>query len=273
MIFPLAAATPQAAGAPVSDIRTPPAIGGWTDLADLALAAPVVLTGHVRSADRLGRRDAPDVPAGQVRVLVEADLSAVLKAPGVLPARAAWLWQGLAGDRNRPPFAKAQPVLVFARPLEGGGRPEVQALALVSPHGQQPWSADAEAAVRAVLSENLKPGGRARMVTAVTDAARVEGTVAGASESQFFLATDIGQPMALVVRRAPGASPQVLVASGELVDRAAPVARETLTWRALACGLPARLPGALSGDAGLAADYALAKQSIGACGRRLTPPA
>ena len=256
---------------PVAD--WPPAPPGWTDLADLALAAPVVLIGTVRRADRLGRRAAPDVPAGQVRVLVEADLSAVLKAPGLLPARAAWLWQGVAGPRNSLPFARTQPVLLFARPLAGGANPEVQAMALISPHGQQPWSAGAEAAVRAVLAENVEAGRQARMVTAVSDAARSEGTIAGRSESQFFLATDLGKPMTLVVRHTPGQPAAVLVAAGELVDHAAPIVPHTLTWRALACGMPARLPARLAADSGLAGDYALAKKVVGACDRRLAPPA
>ena len=250
----------------------PPAAASWTDLADLALAAPVVLVGNIRAVDRIGGRDATDVPPGQVRALIEMDLAAALKAPAVLPARAAWLWQGRAAQRNRPPFAKGQPLLLFGRVLEGGGRPEVQAMALISPHGQQPWSAEAEAAVRAVLAANLKPGGGARMVTAVSDAARVEGTVEGVSESQFFLATDVGRPMTLVVRRTPGRGPQVLMATGELVDRAGPIERQTLEWRALACGMPRQLPARLAGDAGLAADYAAALQAIGACGRLLTPP-
>lgn len=270
MAMPLAPALSQPAM--TQKAAVPPAPAAWTDLADLALAAPVVLTGNIRAVDRVSGRDAADVPPGQLRALVEMDLTAALKAPGVLPARGAWLWQGKAAARNRPPFAKGQPVMVFARALQGGGRPEVQALALVSPHGQQPWSADSEAAVRAVLAANLKPGGAARMVTAVTDAARTEGEVAGVSESQFFLATDVGRPMTLVVRRAPGRNPQVLLAAGEMVDRAGPIQPQTLEWRALACGMPARLPAVLAGDAGLAADYALALQSIGACGRMLTPP-
>jgi hypothetical protein len=56
------------------------------------------------------------------------------------------------------------------------------------------------------------------------------------------------------------------------VDRAAAVEPRTLTWRALACGLPAELPPSLAADAALRADYAFARESIGPCGRRLSPP-
>jgi hypothetical protein len=244
----------------------------WTDIADLVLASPIVLVVDIGDVDRLSRRDAPDVPPGQVRALVQGSLRNALKAPSVLPAGAAWLWQGTADRRGRPPFAKPQPVILFAAPLSGGSNPEVQPLRLVSPHGQQPWSAAAEAQVRRILAEAVKPGADGTMVTAVIDGFRTAGSVDGASESQFFLQTKGNRPMTLLVRRAPDADPQLRVATDEFVDRAAPVARETLTWRGLACGLPPELPPALRADTALAEDYGFARRAIGACGRALPPP-
>lgn len=244
----------------------------WTDLADLALASPVVISATVRKADRLGRGDAPDVPAGETRVLVRADLVAALKAPSLLPASAAWLWQGSADARGRPPFGKAAPVLVFAAPLSGGGDPAVQPLRLVSPHGQQPFSTRTEAAVRDILSQAIRPGSEGLMVTGVSDGFRSVGDIAGVSESQFFLATEGGKPMTMVVRRTPDAPASVQVATGDLVDRAAPVQPFTLLWRGLACGLPDGLPSRLVEDPELVADYAFARASIGLCGRTVSPP-
>lgn len=253
---------PAAASAPLS----------WTDLADLALASPVVILATVRNADRLGRRHAPDVPAGETRVLVRADLSAALKAPSLLPASAAWLWQGRADARGRPPFGRAAPVMVFATPVSGGGDPAVQPLRLISPHGQQPWSAEIEASVRDILSQAVRPGAGGLMVTGVSDGFRTEGDVTGASETQFFLATRGGRPMTMVVRRAPASPATVQVATDDLVDRAAPVQPFTLLWRGLACGLPEALPERLAGNPDLAADYVLARNLIGPCGRTVAPP-
>lgn len=243
----------------------------WTDWADLALAAPAVLAADIRDIDRPDRRAAPDVPAGEVRALVQGSVRTVLKAPAVFPAGAAWLWQGPADARGRPPFVKASPVLLFATPLAGGSKPEVQALRLISGQGQQPWSAEREALVRTILRE-AKAGG-APMVTGVTDAARTAGDVEGQSESQIFLSTEAGAPLTMIVRRLAGAAPLLLVASGELVSTAVPVERETLLWRALACGLPVALPTRLAGDALLEADYQFALSTLGACGRTMVPPA
>ena len=244
----------------------------WTDWADLALASPVVLVGAVENVDRLSRRDAPNVPPGEVRALVQVKLQSVLKAPAVLPEGAAWLWQGPSNAKGRAPFAPKDVMISFSRPLSGGARADVQALQLVSPAGQQPWTAEAEAQVRAVLVEAQRPGAAGLMVTGLRDAFRTEGDIPGASESQFFLTTEGRRPVALLVRHAPGREAEVLAGAGDLVDRARPIQPNTLLWRGLACGLPAALPATLAGREGLEADYRLARASIGPCGRTVEPP-
>jgi hypothetical protein len=212
------------------------------------------------------------VPAGEVRAIVRAGLQAAIRAPGVLPAEAAWRWQGPADSRGRAPIPRGAPLLLFAEPLGGGGDPAVQPLKLIGPAGQQPWRAEDEAIVRDVLRQALARNARVMLVTGVKDAFRSEGDVPGASESQFFLEATDGRPLTLLVTRQPGAEPMVRVATGDLVDRAQPVAPRTLLWRGLACGMPDRLPDALAGNAGLVDDYALARAEVGACGRRLAPP-
>jgi hypothetical protein len=268
----LALAAPAAAQGPIApNPAAPDGIANrplsWTDWADLALASPVVIVGVVCDTDRLGRRDAPDVPSGEVRALVHVNLRAALKAPSVLPAGAAWRWQGRADGRGRPPFGKGTTVLAFARQLPGGADPAVLPLSLVAPHAQQPWSAAAEAQLRAILAQALEPGATGLMVTGLRDAFRSVADLPGESESQFFLVTEAGGALTLVVRRQPGADPVVLVATGDVVAGAMPVARQTLLWRALACGMPERLPDGLGADADLALDYAAARQRIGACDR------
>ncbi len=245
----------------------------WTDWADLALSSSVVISGSVADIDRFSRRQAPDVPPGEVRALVRVDLRSALRSPVILPEGAAWMWQGEADRRGRPPFARSDRVFAFARLLSGGARPEVQALELVSADGQQPWTEETDALVRAILIEARKPGMADLMATGVDNGFRSVGAVPGASVSQYFLHTGNGQPLVLVVRRRAGQQmPEILASTGDLIDNAEPVRAETLVWRALACGLPEQLPSALAGDLGLADDYLIARLSIGDCGRTRTPP-
>lgn len=244
----------------------------WTDWADLALASPVILSGTVTDADRLSKREAPDLPPATARVLVRVGLDAVLTAPGVLPAEAAWLWQGPVDARGQLPFAKRSKLIVFARPLSGGADPQVQALQLVSAAAQQPWSADAEAVARGVLEAARALGVADLMVTGVDAAAATQGDLPGSSDSQFFLRTSAGRPVSLIVRRRPEQPARILATAGELVESAAPIMPQTLLWRALACGLPPALPDGYADRTQLVEDYAAARAAIGACGRTVQPP-
>ncbi|MGL6044346.1 MAG: hypothetical protein ACRC1J_10510 [Sandaracinobacteroides sp.] len=244
----------------------------WTDWADLALQSPVILSARVNDVDRAPKAEQAGLPPGQGRALVRSGLVAALKAPSVLPAEAAWMWQGPVNSRGQPPFARKDMVLVFGSALSGGGNPAVLPLRLTGAAGQQTWSAEAEEIVRDVLRQAGAPGATGLLVTALRDGFRSEGEVAGVSESQFFLTTESGGLLTVRVRRNPGAEPEVAVATGDLVDRAVKVAPRTLLWRGLACGMPAGLAQPHAADRELAADYAAAKASIGPCGRTLAEP-
>lgn len=251
---------PPAAARPVGEVAETP----YTRLADTVLAARVIATGTVRDVKRIGGRAAADVPAGRVRALVTVDLAQVIAAPGTLPGRAEFLWDGAPDARGRPALAKGAGVLLLAdAPAAASGN--VAQLRLLGRDALQ--TPDAEAAVRAVLADARVPGRAALRVTGVRDALFSAGTVAGESESQFFLLNS-GDPLTLVVTRAAGARPRVRLATGELIDEsAAEVRPATLLWRALACGLPRALPARLATDADLARDYATVLASLGACGR------
>lgn len=238
--------------------RDPP---GYTDLVDMVTESPLILRVIVGNSGRLSARLAPDVPAGDERLLVEGRLLGVLKADGLLPEAAEWLWQGPRGVL----VMKGREFLLFARAGPGGKPGRLVQLQLVRRNGQLPWTASLDARVRAILAEAASGVPR---VVAVRSGFHVPGAVAGESESQIFLDMADGAPVTLVVLRRPGAAVAVRVATGDLIDEsAAPVARETLLWRTLACDLPALPPASLGADPGLAADYAAARDSLGACGR------
>jgi hypothetical protein len=243
-----------------------PAAGGvsalsWTDLSDLVLASPVALRATVDKAGKLSRRVAPDVPEGAVRALVEARLVAVLKADGMVPGRAEWLWQG---EKAALPVKGAE-LLFFGSVSAGGPDAAVGQYRLATARAQLPWTPEREAEVRAILAEARAPGGVPRF-RAVKGGFHVPGAVAGESESQFFL--DIGRPVTLVVLRRAGAVPEVKLATGDIIDEsAAPVKPATLLWRTLACDAPERLPASAGSEAALVADWAAAKAAWGPCGR------
>ncbi|MBV8973420.1 MAG: hypothetical protein JO290_14135 [Sphingomonadaceae bacterium] len=241
-------------------IATPAAATSFADLAALSLAAPIVVRATVAKAERLGKRDAPDVPAGTARLLVTATTAAAIAAPAGVPPKLTYLLDVPVDRRGRPPKIVGEDDLLFLRP--GGAPGEV---VLVAAQGVVPYSAAADAAVRGILTAAKR--GDAPEVTGVASGFRVPGAVPGEAESQFLLATKSGKPISLVVLTRSGQR-TLTVATGELVDDAAkPVPRETLLWYRLACFLPKTLPPAVETSIDIAADWRFVLATLGPCGR------
>jgi hypothetical protein len=251
--------TPLAAqpSAPAAD-----RLAGTADIADLALASPVIVRATITAARPLGRRDAPDVAPGRARMLVTAAVSNVLVAPGGLGASLQWLWDAPLDARGRPPRAKGLDVLAFLAPpgADGGTR-------LMSRRGQQDWDPALADQVRTLVT--AARSGTVPVIKGVSNGFRAVGTVPGESESQFFLNTQDGKPATLIVQNRPGEVQRVLLARGDIIDDSAErVQPGTLLWYRLACFLPASLPAAEGGsDPALAKDWRDALASLGPCGR------
>ncbi len=242
-------------------LAAPAAAASFADLAALSLAAPIVVRATVVKAERLGKRDAPDVPAGTARMLVTAATTAAIAAPAEVPPKLGFLLDVPVDGRGRPPKLVGSDELLFLRPGSAPGD-----VVLVAAQGALPWSAAADATVRAVLT--AARNGSTPEITGVTSAFRVPGAIPGEAESQFFLATRSGKPVSLVVLTRPGTGRTLTVATGDVIDEAAKsVPRETLLWYRLACGLPRKLPASLDAGPEVADDYAFVLSSLGPCGR------
>jgi hypothetical protein len=250
----------------------PATVEGFADVADLAIGTPVVLRATIRKADRLNKREAPDVAPGRVRMLVEAQVEGVLTSREPVPARIQYLWEGAADARGRPPKLKGLPVLLFLQRAPGR---EGQ-YQLTSRNGQIAWTARSEAAARRVLTDLRSPEVRDLRITGIGSAFHVRGSIPGEAESQIFLNTASGRPVSLVVLSRPGQAKSFSVALSDIIDDAAgSVPRDTLMWYRLACSLPAAIPAAAIDELGpedrqaVAADYGFVRNALGACGRTL----
>lgn len=233
-----------------------------TDLADLTLAAPVIVRATIADSERIADRDSPNLAPGKVRLLLTAATDAALVAPGAVPARLIWLWDAPMDARGKPPRPKGQSVIAWLAPPGPDGKTR-----LVAGGGQLPWDAATEARVRSIATEARS--GKVPAVDGVANGFRADGTVPGESESQFFLTAGGRNAVTMVVSRKPGEALRVAVAKGDVIDESATTVRpDTLLRYRLACHLPARLPANAGGDdQALAADWQAALASIGPCGR------
>ena len=146
-------------------------------------------------------------------------------------------------------------------------------LRLVAADAQIPYSPEAAEMLRAIVRESSGPDAPPRIV-GIGRAFHVPGSLAGESETQFFLLTADNRPISLTVLRRPGEQPRWSVALCEIVDDgAAAPAPNTLLWYRLACTLPARLPADALSEAtpeeaqAIQTDYRLVMEGLGRCAR------
>lgn len=241
----------------------------FADLADLAVAAPIVAVVDVRKASRVDPARTGPVKPGWARVYVEADTRTLLYGESALGARLRYLADVKLDADGKMPKLRKQTMIVFARPVDQ----RVDELQLVAPDAQVPLAFAGEERVRALLAE-IHAAEVAPPIVGVRDAYHTQGNLAGEGETQIFLRTANGDPASISVVRSPNAPPRWGLSIGELVDAdAVPPARNTLAWYRLACGLPPQLPAAaqMASDPALrqaaAQDYAMVVRELGPCVR------
>ena len=236
---------------------------GFVDVADLTITAPVIVRATVARSERIADRDSPGLAPGHARLLVTAAVDAAIAAPGAVPAQLSWLWDTPLDARGKLDKRKNQAILAWLAVPDPNGKTR-----LAGPNAQQPWTAALDARVREIALQARS--GTVPKITGVTNGFRADGTVAGESESQFFLSVADGGGATMVVTTRPGMPRRVAVSRGDVIDEsAAAVLPETLLWYRLACTLPGTLPTAAgANDPALAADWQAAIASLGPCQRQ-----
>jgi hypothetical protein len=235
---------------------------GFVELADLTVSAPVIVHATVARGERLSDKDSPGLRKGHARMLLTAAVDAAIVAPGAIPAELTWLWDAPLDAKGKMPKRKNMAVMAWITTPAPDGKAQ-----LTAANAQQNWTPELDAEVRAIATQ--AKSGAAPAFTGVTNGFRADGTVAGESESQFFLTATDGRGATMVVTTRPGAPRKVAVSRGDVIDESAtPVNPGSLLWYRLACFLPAKLPIKAGGDDPvLAADWEAAMASLGPCER------
>lgn len=263
-------ATAPVVAAPAVPTALP--VEGFSDLADLTLGAPVILRAVVTKADRLGAKDAPDLPPGRARLLMQATVQAAILAPSAVAPVVRYLWELPTDARGKVPKLKGAGVLLFVRPVAG----REDQIVPTGPNSQIAATPSAEANIRRIIAESRDPMVRDLRITGVTSAFHVAGSIAGEAETQIFLGTANQRPVSLVVLSRPGQPKSFSFATGDVIDEAATaIPVNSMLWYRLACTLPPTLPAGTAremseGDrVAAAADYRFVIKSLGPCGRTL----
>jgi hypothetical protein len=263
----LVVAAPLSTAVAAQRTAVPQPAPGYAEVADLVLAAPLIIDVTITSATRIKGAEAAGVAANAARFYVEADVGALIRGSGAMPARIGYLVDVPLDFRGRAPNLKKSRVLIFARPVPG--RPDQ--VQLVQLDAQRSWTPALDQRVRQIVREVLAPDAPPA-ITGIGNAFHVVGTLPGEGETQIFLKTETGAPVSLLVLRRPNQPPRWAVSFGDIVNEGAgPPEPDTLGWYRLACGLPRRLPATAletqdeQGARIAAEDYQFVLRSLGPC--------
>ena len=268
-----AAAVLLAAAAPADSQPAAPAPLTYADLADLGISAPIAAHVRVTGSTALKPETVPDVRPGLARLLVQAQVVSLIRAPDGLASRISYVVDLPRDARGRAPkLKKGTELLLLAAPVPGrsGG------VRLTAPDAQIAYTAERAETLRKIIRDSLAREAPPR-ISGIGRAFHVPGAIPGESETQIFLLTADNRPVSLNVLRRAGETPLWSVALGEIVDDAAATpARDTLLWYRLACTLPRALPrqslaeADAAGAAAIQADYRLILERLGPCVRART---
>ena len=242
----------------------------YADIADLVVIAPLIVDMTVRNVQKLSAEQSVGIPTSLERVLVEADVMALIRGEGGITPRIRFLLDVPKNAKGKIPKLQKQRMYLFGRQVTG--RPgEVQ---LARPNALALYSTTNDTLVRAITNEAVQANAP-RRITSVSGAFHSAGTVLGEGETQIFLKTDNDQPLSLTILSRPGQQKKWAVSTAEIIDASATAPqRFTLLWYRLACDLPRSLPsdrveGASNADTTRAqADYKFVIESLGPCGRK-----
>lgn len=259
-----------------SQLSLPPSLAveaenaSYADIADLAVISPLIIDTTIRNARKIPADQAIGVPATLQRMLVEADVMALIRGEGGVASRVRFLLDVPKDAKGKTPKLKKQRLFLFGSAV--AGRPgEIR---LSRPNALVMHSASNDALVRAITKEAVQIDAPQR-IASVVSAFHSRGTVLGEGETQIFLKTDKEQPLSLSILSRPGQEKSWAVSTAEVIDESATApAKFTLLWYRLACGLPRSLPSdrveaASDEDAARAqADYKFVIDALGPCGRK-----
>ena len=242
----------------------------YADIADLVVISPLIIDVTVRKVQKVSPEQALAVPATMQRVLIEADVMALIRGEGGITPRVRFVVDIPKDPKGKIPKLKKQRLFLFGRQVEG--RPgEIQ---LSRPNALAFFSPANDSLVRDITKEAVELHAP-RRIASITSAFHTAGTVLGEGETQIFLKTDNDKPLSLTVLSRPGQQKQWAVSTAEVIDASATAPqRFSLLWYRLACGLPRNLPserveGANNENTARAqADYKLVIEALGPCGRK-----
>jgi hypothetical protein len=242
----------------------------YADIADLVTISPLIIDATIRNLQKIAPEQAIGVPADRQRMLVEADVTSLIRGQGGITPRVRFLLDVPKDAKGKIPKLKKQRFFLLGNIVNG----KPGEIRLSRPNALVQYSPANDALVRGITKEAVLIDAPPK-ITGIISAFYSAGTVLGEGETQIFLRTAKEQPLSLSILSRPGQEKRWAVSTAEVIDESASApAKFTLLWYRLACELPRALSPDLveaadSDNAARAqADYKFVLDSLGPCGRK-----
>lgn len=264
-----ASAIAQKAADPLPGLAISAQDAAYSDIADLVTISPLIIDTTIKNARKVSPEAAIGVPQNRQRMLVEADVMALIRGQEGIANRVRFVLDVPKDAKGKLPKLKKQRLFLLGSTLPN--RPgEIR---LSRPNALIQYSAANDTLLRAITKEAVQIDAP-RKITGIISAFHSAGTVIGEGETQIFIKTENNAPLALSILSRPGQQKRWSVSTSEVIDEAASAPQKfTLLWYRLACDLPRTLDSTLveAGEtdsiARAQADYSFVIQSLGPCGR------
>ena len=250
-------------------LAVPSNSSSYADIADLVVAAPLIIDARIRKLTQVPATQAIGVPANLQRTLVEADVLALLRGSDGISGRVRFLLDIPKDSKGKiPKLNKRRFFLMGSRVAAQPGTIKLQ-----RPDALVEWSSATDSLVRSITREAVQIDAPPA-IAGIISAFHTVGTVIGEGETQIFLKTATDQPISLSILSRPGQAKRWAVSTTEVIDESASAPQKPgLLWYRLACGLPVQLDKSFVESGGPAeiaaaqADYKFVIDSLGRCDR------
>ncbi len=253
----------------INNFAVAAANNSYADVADLVVAAPLIVDVTIRKLTKVQPQQAVGVPANMQRIVIDADVNTLLRGVEGIGAKVRFLLDVPLNEKGKLPALKKQRFFLFANKVSN----MPGTIRLVRPNALAEWSVSNDSLVRMITREAVQLDAP-QAITGVTSAFHSVGAIPGEGDSQIFMSASGGQPYSISVASRAGQPKRWTVSTSELIeDSASAPKRNTLLWYRLACGLPPVLGAdqleASDADnaARIRADYAFVLSSLGKCDR------
>lgn len=241
----------------------------YADIADLVVISPLIVDATIKTATKIPVEQAIGVPANLQRMLIVADVSALVRGNDGIAGQVRFLLDVPKDAKGKIPKLKKQRYFLLGS--KAAGLPGT--VRLSRPDALVEYSIGNDAMLRAITKEAVVIDAP-QPIIGLTSAFHSAGTILGEGETQIFVEAKGNQIYSLSVFSQPGAPKRWAVSTGEVIDESASApAKNTLLWYRLACGLPQALDAKLvespeaDSPSKAQADYRFILSSLGPCDR------